>query len=110
MPPEFSPGTRLILSAPAHSRAWSVEHTPRVVEFQEIHRGAVPREVDDPVQIVANDLCLGAVRVHPLEPSDLTERLLVCLRGQHRLFDLQALLLDLFASRVDLSQLSLNRS
>ena len=46
--------------------------------------------------------------MHSLEPPELAQRLLAALGAQHRVFDLDPVLVDLVGSGIDLSELALD--
>ncbi len=87
-----------------------IEDRARVVEPEPIDRLPIPGQIDDPVEIVPDDLGLGAVGMHPLEATQLAHRLFTAGVRQIRLFDLEPIVVELVGARVDLAELALDRA
>ena len=87
-----------------------VEHRARGNRVEVLVRALAPRDGDQPVEVGANHARLARLLAHPLQASELLERLLVDLLGHLRVLDLRAVLLghrrvvvaELLADRVHL--------
>jgi len=86
-----------------------VEDRLRIPEVEPVRRAAAPRQLHHPVEVVANHLGLGAVRVHAFEAPHLLHGLGVRFLGHGRLFHLDLVLLGLLHPRVGLAELGLDR-
>ncbi len=85
-----------------------VEDLAGILEIEPIRRRPAPRQLHDPVEVVAHDLGFGAVGVHALEPPELAHRLVVTLAREVGLLDLEAILVGLLTTRVDFAELALD--
>ncbi len=87
-----------------------IEDLARLFEPKPIDRAAIPGQVDDPVEIIAHDLRLGPVRMHPLEPPQLANRLFAGRTGKIRFLDLETVVVELVGTRIGLAELALDRA
>ena len=84
-----------------------VEHLARVRGIESLLRALVPRDREEPVEVVADHRRLGRLVAHALEPRELALGLLEDVLGHLRLGDLRPVLLD--DGRLVLAELLANR-
>ena len=89
-------------------RVIGIENLPGIVQIEAIRRAAVPGQIHHPVKIVPNHLSLGAIRMHPLQTTQLTSRFLLAVGGELRFLDLHPIFIELIASSIVFTQFGLD--
>ncbi len=82
-----------------------IQHCRRFDQVKQISRGLLPRQVNNPLNVGADDVGLGGIRVHHLQPLQFLEGLFACVLGQLLFGDLLLQLLNVLGVGVVVAQL-----